>query len=206
MQSWLHRPASMSAMSTVGERESRRRLVRLLIGLASPVILIVAVAGVVVWLKAHNETVRWSAVSQSCPKLTGEAAAVLLVDAEPMPGGNGLDPLTLHDCQYSDEGDLMVSVILHKGSAMRSSHGAAVRAFKDNPPVTFRPIGSQDGDGWHFGDAGAQSDQLILISVVDNAEVRVLFHHQGLLAEATDVTRFRAPLQAVADQAITNLG
>jgi hypothetical protein len=193
----------MTGMSTAGVRESRHRLLWLVLTLASPVFLILAAAAVVFGLKAAHDDAHWTVASRSCPALAGETAAVLIVNAVAIPDGVEVGGLEQQDCLYADgDVDLHVLVHLHRGDVLHSSHGSAVRAFDDNPPVGFRPIGPQGVDGRHFGNSGPGPDQLLLISVVDNAEVRVVYGHPDLV----DVAAVRAPLQAVAEQAIANLG
>jgi hypothetical protein len=196
----------MVRVSATGVRESRRRLVRLLVVLASPVFILLGVAAVVFGLTTVHDDARWTAVPEDCPTLGGEAA-VLLVDLVPPTGDVRAGGLESQDCHYPGTlADLGVSVRLHRGGLLHGSHGTAIGAVGDNPPADFRPLGPPDGDGRQFGSSGPGADRLVLISVVDNAEVRVQYDHPGLAAAVVDVALFRVPLQAVADRAIANLG
>jgi len=157
---------------------------------------------------------RWTAVNKSCPTLDSGVATALGMAPAPLADDSSRgahDTSELRNCFYSPGGDtndaLQVTVSLHQGGVLKNSHDAAVAAADDNPPSGFRPLGA-NSSGNRFGDRGAGSGRLVLISVVDNAQVRVQIYNREKLADASDAdsAALRAPMQTVADQAVKNLG
>ncbi|GAB1691426.1 hypothetical protein [Krasilnikovia sp. M28-CT-15] len=201
-------------MSNLGVQAPRRGPGLALLVLAIPVIMFVAIAAVLIVLKVAHSPARWTAVNKTCPVLDASTAAALGMVATPLPDDNvrgARDTSELRNCFYSpgdgSHHDLQVSVSLYQGSILRSSHAEAVAALDEYPPSGFRPLGQQD-DNHRFGDRGPGSSRLVLINLVDNAEVRVQLYNRDKLGTATDAAteNLRAPMQAVADQAIANLG
>jgi hypothetical protein len=177
--------------------------------IAVPVVLVAAIVAVLMGLDAVHQDGRWSAVNRSCPTLDGGIAATLGMAPQPLAddGSRGAhDTAELRNCFYAggrDSNDaLQVTVSLHRGGVLETSHEAAVAAVDDNPPAGFRALGGKAPDH-RFGDRGPGSGRLVLITVVDNAQVRVQLDDRALTG---DPEALRAPLQKVADQAIGNLG
>jgi hypothetical protein len=202
-------------MSSSGIQAPRRRTGLVLLILAIPAVVIVGVAATLISVRAAHSSARWNAVNKTCPTLDRATAAALGMAPAPLPDDNSRgahDTSELRNCFYSPvdytNNAMQITVSLYKGGILHSSHGEAVAALNDDPPAGFRSLGNQNGDAQRFGDRGAGSGRLVLINVIDNAQIRVQLYNREKLANATDDTKeaLRAPLQAVADQAVENLG
>ena len=217
---WPHGPAApctgpvRTAPFCFNGGMSRGRTGLVLFLFAIPVILIIAVVAVLVGLHSVHSDGRWTAVTKACPTLDGAAAGALGMAPAPLADDNSRgahDTTELRNCFYRPGGDtnnaLQVTVSLYQGGILHDSHAEAVAAAADNPPAGFRPLGATSDDH-RFGDRGPGSGRLVLISIVDNAQVRVQLYNRDKLANASDAETeaLRAPMQSIADQAITNLG
>jgi len=190
---------------------SGRRTGSVLLFFALPVIVIFVAVAVLIGLDGARSDGRWSAVTKACPTLDTATAAALGMIPAPLPDDQsrgGHDHTDLRNCFYSPGGDtndaLQVTVSLHHGGLRHGSHAEAVAAADDNPPAGFRPLGPVS-DEQRFGDRGPGSSRLVLISIVDNAQVRVQLYSRAKLDSAEPET-LRAPMLAVAGQAVDNLG
>lgn len=183
----------------------RRRNRMSMVAVAVPAVLFLVFVIGLFGLHHRNTQVRWTAVGHTCPSLDPMVATLLRLKPGPLPPGDDDEVSADRSrCRYAGVDDetsgtrpeLTVTVIVYAGEITHSGHDLARQSVTDYPPRGFRALGPQPEDG-RFGLHGGALD---LQLVEDNAAVRVAYVSTGAGAV------LRAPLQAVANQAIAGLG